>query len=293
MERADFEKLRQILLENEQKVISNTSEKVVSLETQLEAITQRLNDLKDNYHDINYELQNIELLAEKINPLLDKRIKRLKNEFEYTFGSEVRDTVKNEITNAPEYLAEALSPLIGKVVVQYVNENMKAMFEYLKDIVTQMIENTKNAIGIPNNISIPAQETPQNAEIQEIFLIQNQTGLLMGSYSQNQITDLDLVAAMLTAIISFSKDVFNTDTEVKVIELKDYKILIEKETDYYAGIVLKGDLNEPLKIQLYHFLQEFYKQHIPPHIVNIDNRLFAEISTKLKQFYKKHYKELT
>jgi len=75
-------------------------------------------------------------------------------------------------------------------------------------------------------------------EVHEVYLVQRESGLLLGSYAKEKNTDQDVIAGMLTAIKSFAEDAFNRGKEdLEMIQYENYK----------KDLITEAELNALLK----------------------------------------------
>ncbi len=106
-------------------------------------------------------------------------------------------------------------------------------------------------------------------EIINIFIIQHNTGLILGSYSKNKAEkhgDKDIFSGMLTTIRSFGEDAFNKSNSGQqhseiIIDYDNYKILLQNHYNYYFAVVLEGSLSIAEKNKLTNKLYNFTKKN--------------------------------
>jgi hypothetical protein len=87
--------------------------------------------------------------------------------------------------------------------------------------------------------------------LEEIFLVDTQTGLLRGHYSLNNLADPDMIAGMLTGIKSFVEHAFmKGEQELQTLEYDRYKILVVNFQSFYFACVLSGPANARMKEEI-------------------------------------------
>jgi hypothetical protein len=130
--------------------------------------------------------------------------------------------------------------------------------------------------------------------IQELFLIQHESGLLLAhlSHEEEDNGDSDLISGMLTAIRDFAHDSFgdgSADENLDEIQYGDERIVIQSGQHVYLAVVTTGVEPEWFRAKLRSFVSELHIQHAPAlrdysgdpsTIPNISPQL-AELSTDL------------
>ncbi|MEL7002309.1 MAG: cell envelope biogenesis protein OmpA, partial [Bacteroidota bacterium] len=204
-----FKKLKQILLEEERS-------------DQLKVV-ERLNQ-------IDAKIEEREQLEPKVNPIIEDKVVYLQENFSTVFGPEVTKSIRKQIQESQDEVVEALYPIIGKMIKKYIVKE----FELLSDRVDQQIDRAfsldgwirriKSWLGIKQD-AVRLDETLLQPQIEQILVIQKDSGLIIGSYSQNPSVDNDMVAGMITAIKTFAQDAFNKDAQdLEMIEYETFKL---------------------------------------------------------------------
>ncbi|EAY28457.1 hypothetical protein [Microscilla marina] len=241
-----LKKLKEILLEEDRK----TQEK----------ITRKVDDLQNNID----ELRN-----ENLKPVIEK-------------------TVRTELKESKDALIEAIYPLIGKLIRKFV----QVEFEKLSENVDKQLDRTfsvqnirKQLIALWEGIShkdlIIKELIPPVVE--EVFVIDQESGILHGKYSHNNTIDQDVIAGMLTAIKSFIEDAFQQKTgSLDMIEYGTFKIMIQNSYKFYLTAIVSGSVNTKYKTQLLDYLELFAEQNLTQ---SLDNLSETDISEKLKTYF--------
>ena len=106
-----------------------------------------------------------------------------------------------------EPVLEVLYPTIGKMIKKsIINEITKLnapSHRPIKEINRKLLKNK----SIEPTLA-PVPQVMNSSEIEEIFIIEKDSGLLKGSYSRIPIVNKDMLSGMLTAIKSFVEDTF-------------------------------------------------------------------------------------
>ncbi|MFN2165713.1 MAG: SH3 domain-containing protein, partial [Anaerolineae bacterium] len=166
-------------------------------------------------------------------------------------------------------MIEVLYPIIGQTVVRAVGEAVQDLARNVDARVRTTLTPAAAARRIKARISgvSDAEMTLRDAlpfEVEEVFLIHRETGLLLQHLSQDQAAaqDSDLVSGMLTAIRDFVRDAFGRGQEGQLdsIQYGDRRILIEAAQLVYLAVVVAGV--EPAG----------YRAEMRETVIGIDNR---------------------
>lgn len=241
-----LKKLKEILLEEDRK----TQEK----------ITQKVDDLQSNIE----ELRN-----ENLKPVIEK-------------------TVRTELKESKDALIEAIYPLIGKLIRKFVQVEFEKLSENVDKQLdrTFSVQNIKKQLialweGISHKDLIIKELIPPVVE--EIFVIDQESGILHGKYSHNNTIDQDVIAGMLTAIKSFIEDAFQQKTgSLDMIEYGTFKIIIQNSYKFYLTAIVSGSVNTKYKTQLLDYLELFAEQNLTQSLENLSE---DETSGKLKKYF--------
>ncbi len=290
-EKSLFEQLQYILLEQDRKRNRQMADKVEDIQSEVSDLKEEVQEIKEDVSGLKEGLEDPEKFEQKVDPYVKNRITDLKVNFQHYFGHEVKETIKTELEHSRDDFIEALYPIIGQVVRRYVKYSFDGFLENVNHRMSSAFSpkrwaNRVRAVfaGVSGD-ELLIQESIAQAKIEEAFVIHMDSGLLIGSYSSNNTTDLDMIAGMLTAIKSFVKDAFQAKDqgELETIEYGNYRILINHFHKYYVATVLSGMVDAKLKERLDVHFMEFSKKHIPDTIGDIDDRLFSSVSNKLKK----------
>jgi hypothetical protein len=207
---------------------------------------------KFNLLSDEYLLQ--EKLSGRVSPLIDEKIADLREKFPEYFGETITETIKVQIRDSQDEVVEALYPIMGKLVkkaivseitklTESVNKTVKEKFS-LQEIFKRFIKGKKN------DADVVLQEVFEPI-IEEVFIIEKESGLLAGSYSRGNIADKDMVSGMLTAIKSFAEDAFNKEgQDLEDIKFETFQLSIQNFKSIYIAIACSGVLNATFKEEL-------------------------------------------
>lgn len=165
------------------------------------------------------------------------------------------DKIQEEISDHDK-LIDMLYPIIGKAIkkfirveIQILTEKIDAQFQKAfswkgwKRRIKSWFTGTKESELILRDLDPPILE--------EMFVIENNSGLLKGSYSKNNTIDKDMIAGMLTAIKAFTEDAFSKGGEsLEMIEYESYKIMLYSAKSFYIAVVTSGTITAEFKAKM-------------------------------------------
>lgn len=234
------------------------------------------------------ELQTVldkqEQLSIKVNPIIDEKLKQYTNEIPENLGPTITESLKNEIANSKDQVVDALFPIIGKMIKKYIQQEFKILSE---NINTQLQKNfslegwirklKSKFSGIEEN-NLVLQGISQT-KIQEIFIIEKDSGILIANFSKSKTIDKDVLSGMLTAIKSFVEDAFKTGNDhLESIEYGLYNIHIQNFNSFYFAVVTHGVFDSAYKGKLESELFDFAEKHLTKN--NPKN-----LSSKLSEYF--------
>ncbi|MDT0555373.1 cell envelope biogenesis protein OmpA [Patiriisocius hiemis] len=259
--------LRDILLIDDREIAK-------AIDTRLNTITETL-DKKDK-------------LSKKIDPILEERLEEFIKEMPSTLGPTITKTLKEQIENSRDQVVEALYPIMGKMIKRYVQNEMKLLsekinnnfkvfsFNNLKRKVTSKVTGVKQGDLLLNELN--------DATIEEIFIIQKGSGLLLGNYSNTEVIDKELISGMLTAIKSFTEDAFNKGNQnLETIEYELFTLHIQNFHTFYIAAAISGAYTQSFENKLEDLLLTL-SEKLSKKIATLSKE---EIDSSLNTFFKK------
>lgn len=247
-----------------------------------------LTDEKKPENDIYRKIKNLEErqqhLSDRVGPILDERLLSFVKDMPETLGPTITETLKLEIKKSQEAVAEALYPIMGKMIKKYVQAEIKK----LNDSISEKID---NAFSFRNIFKSKGKERPTaaallkeeyKAYIEQILVVEKGSGLLKASYAKTKTMDKDMMAGMLTAIKSFAEDAFERgEMELERIDYQLFTIHLQNFSDYYIAVVLSGIYDDDYKNKLDDVLLDFAQFVINKDDLS-DNQEFTK---KLKEYF--------
>ncbi len=232
---AAFNQLRKILLEQDRE--------------ERDELAQKLSDLDE-------QLNKKEKLEVKLDPILKEQEIHLRNNFSHLFGPQITESISKQIKDSQDEVVEALYPIIGRMIKKYITNEI----EKLSEKVDQQMELAFSWEGWKVRIKAWFSGTPQKEimiskliepKIEEIFVIERDSGILMGSFSRNESVDQDMVAGMLTAIKAFVEDAFTSEKQqLESIDYENYKIVLKSFKSFFLAVVTSGGMSMAFRDKL-------------------------------------------
>lgn len=229
----------------------------------LEQDWEERQELAKKLHDLDDQLNSRERLETKVDPILKDQESRFQNNFPKLFGPQITETIKTQIKDSQDEVVEALYPIIGRMIKKYITSEIQKLSEK----VDEQMELAFSWEGWKIRIKAWISGTPQKdlvmskliePKIEEIFVIEKDSGLLMGSFSRQASVDQDMVAGMLTAIKAFVEDAFTTEEQVlEGIDYENYKIVLKSFKSFYIAVVTSGGMNSSFRDRLDDLLIDF------------------------------------
>lgn len=268
MEEDKLQLLRDILLVDDRQVAS--------------AVNQRLDVISET-------IEQREKLSEKVDPIIKEKLDEFIAEIPVTLGPTITKTLKREIANSQDAVVEALYPIMGKMIKRYVQNEIKKLSEN----INQKVNNTFSLIslkrkvharfsGVKESDMILSESNPP--VVNEVFIIQKGSGILLGNYSKTETLDKDMISGMLTAIKSFVEDAFKGGAQnLESIEYELYTIHIQNFHSFYIAVVISGNYTRSFESKLENKLFKL-SQKLSHGVSNLSRE---ETNSFLKNFFKK------
>jgi len=260
---------------------------------------QKLKDIllhgtQRDIEDIKHLLETEEKLSKKIDPILEKHIDSIKSDFDNTYGNEVEGIVIKTLENSPELILKVVSPMLGQLIKKYIAQQ----FQLLRESIDQTVKKATSFSSIKSTIreklfGVKAADEYiaefDKAEINEVYMIEKNSGILLGSYSRNNTIDRDMISGMLTAIKGFVEDAISNDNESDDLEMIDYgnhKILIQNFYQYYMAVVISGTISASMRDELSDKILAFANEELSKISQTEMNSKEEYISEKLEERFK-------
>lgn len=209
-------------------------------------------------------------LTEKVTPILDTKLAEFTESMPQKLGPTITATLKEQISTQKDEVVDALFPILGKMIKKYIAQEIKLVTEKIDNqfsFVSRLKLRLRSLFSGKKERELILQElTP--AYIEQVFLIEKDSGLLKASYSKRKTIDEDMISGMLTAIKSFVEDAFNKKGEqLELIEYELYQIQLQSFVTHYIAIVVSGNFSTKAKSKLQDRVFNFYNRFMA---MNVD-----------------------
>lgn len=238
-------------------------------------------------------LDNPLLLSKRVSPIIEERIDFIKNNFPVEFRLAVEKIVEQKLELSKEELLEIIYPTLGLMIRKYIQHQ----FQQLKDNLEEQIRNTfqRGIIGRiryllfgvkPAQMSQSIIASLDGPAIEEIYVIEHHSGILLGSASRQETVDMDMVAGMLTAIKAFVEDAFRRgDERLESIQYGTFSILLENFHTYYIATAISGSISAIEKTTLSENLAKFAQTELRINLKKRDGSSNYEIKQRLEKHF--------
>lgn len=206
--------------------------------------------IHDKINVLEETLRERHKLSEKINPIIQDELEAFSKQIPVKLGSVITETLKIQIANSKDEVVEALYPILGLMVKKFIANEIKVLSEKIERQTkeTFSIKAIKRKLftiftGVKKNELILNDLAA--AQIEQVFIIEKGSGLLLGSYSIKETVDQDILSGMLTAIKSFVEDAFKNDSHnLTGIEYDLYDIHLQNFHSYYIATAISGTFTD-------------------------------------------------
>lgn len=233
-----------------------------------------------------------ETFSERLTPYMEEQVRHLQQEFPSLFGKFLGPAIKQQIQEEREVIIDALYPIIGKLIARYLKEEIQRISEKLDESLTDpfSLSNLKLRVkAMFSSVSYEElifQEIANTHKLEEIFIIQKDTGISMAHYSLNEVTRSQMVAGMLTGIKNFMEDAFQKGgQELDTLEYDKYQIKVFTYSRFYIATVIEGTPDAKYERVLRQKVDDFCASTDIPIGSEVTNELQDRLSHTLKQYF--------
>ena len=270
-------------------MVSHKSESEVQLMSQLREIL--LKEDRSTLTELQEILNNKSLLSGRVNPIIEEHLDFLKHNFPKEYAKIVDRLIEQKLKDSQQQILDIVYPVMGKMITKFVNLQMQQLKEGIDAQINGIfsrqgfVKHIKNRIlGVKtSDMLIAAADKPI---LEEIFVIERDSGLMFGSAALFPSVNRDVVAGMLTAIKSFVEDAFERDNEdLEMIQYGTYRILLQNYPFYYFALALSGTISTSES--------ELLRGQIIDFIDKTDNLRVAEVTdesqNRISQLLEEHF----
>jgi len=245
-----------------------------------------LRDEREELQRIGDLLEDPDAFSDRIAPLIDEKLNQLQQRFPKHYEKTVRRLVDQRLEQSQDELLNVIYPVLGKMIRKYIQHEFELLRERIDETIDQSFIGRLKArfFGIKESDLILSQLA--DTTIEEVYVIQRGSGLLMGSASRQKMLNKDVIAGMLTAIKSFVEDAFQRGQEdLEMIQYETYQIFIQNFHSYYIAVAINGSLSASQRDKLAEDLLTFAEKELKKLVRTVDNKTNLRIRQKLEQYF--------
>ncbi len=252
-------------------------------------IEERAKRTEESIGLINALIDDKAQLSEKVSPIVVDHIENLKQNFPKEFTIVIDKQIETKLKESQDEILNIITPVLGKLI----RKSIAHQFQMLKENIDRKIKSTFSKQGFfgrlfksqrKNSEEILSEMDP--VIIEEVYVIQRDSGLLIGSASKEKTLDQDMIAGMFTAIKAFVEDAFKRkNEELEMIEYDHYRIFIQNFYSYYIAVAMSGSISASEKGQIANRLYDFAESELKQIPADINDSLNSRISEKLKNYF--------
>ena len=229
--------LKDILFEDDSVYLERMSDRVVQLE---EAFSDR------------------QKFSAKVDPLVARQLEDFKRSIPTTMGPVITAALKKEVAESQDKIVDALFPILGKMIKKYVAQEINTLSDKIskqlsfRQKIRSWFGNSKEKELIVDGLA--------PMKIEQVLLVEKKSGLCVGSYSNTEAIDEEMIAGMLTAIKNFVEDAFRLENQnLELLEYELYRIHIQSFERYYVAVALSGNYDIKRKSKIQDLIFDFFE----------------------------------
>ncbi|AYN69547.1 cell envelope biogenesis protein OmpA [Euzebyella marina] len=218
----------------------------------IEKIAHRLENLESTLNDR-------QKFSTKVDPIILHQLEEFKTSIPSTLGPTITAALKTEIKKNKDEVVEAMFPILGKMIKKYIAHEIKLLSEKInkqlsfKDRMKSWFGNSTKKQEIIDELAA--------SHIEQVLLIEKDSGLLKASYSVTQTIDEEMISGMLTAIKSFVEDAFGQKNQnLELIDYELYHIHLQSFNRFYIAVILSGNYTTKAKDKLQDLIFDFFEK---------------------------------
>lgn len=246
----------------------------------------------DRLAELERAIVDDEAFAERLTPYLEEQVQHLQQEFPSLFGKFLGPAIKQQIQEEREVIIDALYPIIGKLIGRYLKEEIQRISEKLDESLKDPFSMSNVKLRLKAMFSSVSYEELLFREIagtnrlEEVFIIQKDTGISMAHYSLHDVTRSQMVPGMLTGIKNFMEDAFQKGgQELDTLEYDKYQIKLFPYSSFYIATVIEGTPDTKYERMLREKVDDFCANTNIPLGSEVTNELQARLSNTLKKHF--------
>lgn len=225
-------------------------------------------------------------LSEKVVPIIEQQLEEYEQRFPAAYRSVVDNIIERKLKESQEDLLNLLYPILGTMIRKYIAQQLQQLKENIERQLRQSFLTRLKArfFGIADSELIISKAA--SSRVVEAYVIQQHSGVLLGSASSGKTIDKDMIAGMLTAIKAFVQDAFKrSDAQLELIDYGEYQILIQDMYSYFIALAVSGQLSSEEKNNLSEQMLTFADRELSIKIKPDDPSFHYHVKQKLEQYF--------
>jgi len=229
-------------------------------------------------------------LSNKVDPIIDDKLEEFIDEIPETLGPTITEALAEQIKNSKDQVVEALYPIMGKMIKKYISQEINLLTER----INKQLESSFSAkswkrkfrswFGGVREEELLLSELSSISQVEQVLVIEKNSGLLIGQYAKTETIDKDMVSGMLTAIKSFVEDAFQGKSQnLELIEYELYHIHIQSFVSFYVAVAISGEYNLIFKNKIQDIIFNFTDNFL--NLFNDLNEIKEQDITNELEFY--------
>ena len=213
-----------------------------------------LTEDRKEFESLRSKFLEKEDFKKEVKPVIDEKIEDLKNNFPLYFGDQVTQTIKVQIRESQDEVVEALYPIMGKLIQKFIVSEITKLSNTINKTINDKFSFAQIIKRLFKGKKTDAEDVLQTvfaSTIEEVFVIEENSGLLIGSYSRGNIADKDMISGMLTAIKSFAEDAFSKQgQDLEDIKFETFQLSMYNFKSIYIATATSGVITTEFKEEL-------------------------------------------
>ena len=234
-------------------------------------LLNRLRDilLKEDREDLSSfrkELEEPERLKKHVEPLIQEELEAFKNNFPNEYRQVVEKIISNKLKTSQKEMLDVIYPVLGRMIRKYIQLQFQQFRESIErqvraQLTTGILGRIRYALfGLSKKEKAAIILAENQPIVEEIYVIEQHSGILIGSASRGGIIDIEMIAGMLTAIKAFVQDAFQKESEeLELIKYETYSLVIQNHYSYYIATAISGPItseaNQNIRDLIAHFAE--------------------------------------
>jgi len=257
----------------------------------LEEQLRKQDEMRNKLDSLEQEIVDPEKLESHLSPHFEQHLSFLQENFPKLFQKSLSKALEKQVAESSDGIINALYPIIGKMISRYIKNELEKLNQRIDDAQKDFfsLQNWKLRVksfftGIPYRELVVQNSLVANLE--EVFLIDNESGLLLGHHSFNNLMDPDMIAGMLTGIKGFVEHAFQQDSQnLETVEYEKYSIVINTFHSFYIAAAVSGQIFPDFQRRLDKEGLDFLKAVKVGALREVNAAFQQDMSQKLKEHF--------